>query len=171
MPYNTRLRGKNQPFSAGETDKKEVLASPTKKAKLSNSEASPTSPSKRNRKREAEEIDGELKNARKKVHNEINNLNGAKPSEITPKPNYNKYKKRGGKKAGKSRVSKKCNEQKRKDILKNVDTSNIKQLRSVVNSEILSKGLCNTINSLGPEKIMGVLKSSKNEKTESESKK
>ncbi|KAG4102048.1 hypothetical protein H8356DRAFT_931610 [Neocallimastix lanati (nom. inval.)] len=171
MPYNTRLRGKNQPFSAGETNKKEVLTSPTKDVKLSKSEASPTSPSKKSRKRGADEINSELKNMKKKLNSQIENLNGSKPSEITPKPNFNKYKKHGSRKVGRKRISKKYNEQKRKNLLKNVDTSNIKQVRSVINSEILSKGLCNTINSLGPDNIKGVLKSSKNEKTKDESQK
>ncbi|ORX80428.1 hypothetical protein BCR32DRAFT_280559 [Anaeromyces robustus] len=164
MPYNTRLRGKN-PYNAGEVDKKDALASPTKKAKLSKNDA-PTSPTKKSRKREHEEIDSELKNMKKKLNSQINELNGTKPSEITPKPNFNKYKKRGSKKVGGKKISKKYNEQKRKNILKNVDASNLKHVRCVVNSEILSKGLCNTINSLGPEKIMDVLKNGKSEETQ-----
>jgi len=168
MPYNTRLRGKNQPFSSEETDKKELLNSPVRKENLSKEEASPTSPSKKNRKRGAEEIDSELKNAKRKLNSQINNLNGTKPSEITPKPNFNKYKKRGCcKKSCGKRGSMKCNEQKRDNILKNVDTSNLKQLRSVINSEILNKGLCNTINDLGPDKIKNVLKGCKSCKSSS----
>jgi len=162
MPYNTRLRGKN-PYNAGEVDKKEALVSPTKKAKL----ASPTSPSKKNRKRAGDdEIDTELKSMKKKLNNQINKLNGVKPSEITPKPNFNKYKKSGVKKVGGRKISKKYNEQKRKNILKNVDSSNLKHVRCVVNSEILSKGLCNTINSLGPENIKNVLKNGKSDETQ-----
>lgn len=159
MPYNTRLRGKN-PYNASEVDKKEALASPTKKAKL----ASPTSPVKKSRKREGEEIDSELKNMKKKLNSQINKLNGVKPSEITPKPDFKKFKKSGVKKVGGKRISKKYNEQKRKNILKNVDSSNLKHVRCVVNSEILSKGLCNTINSLGPDKIKDVLKKGSGEK-------
>ena len=123
MPYNTRLRGKN-PYNAGEV-------SPTKKAKL----ASPTSPTKKNRKREGEEIDSELKNMKKKLNSQINKLNGVKPSEITPKPDFKKFKK-SVKKVGGKRISKKYNEQKRKNILKNVDSSNLKHVRCVVNSEV-----------------------------------
>jgi len=159
MPYNTRLRGKN-PYSTGEVDRKEALASPTKKAKLAN----PTSPTKKSRKREGGEIDNELKNMKKKLNSQINKLNGVKPSQITPKPNFNKYKKSGVKKVGGKKISKKYNEQKRKNILKNVDSSNLKHVRCVVNSEILSKGLCNTIKSLGPEKIKTVLKKGKTHK-------
>jgi len=131
MPYNTRLRGKN-PYNATEVDKKEALASPTKKAKL----ASPTSPSKKSRKREGDEIDSELKNMKKKLNSQINKLNGVKPSEITPKPNFNKYKKRGVRKVGGKKISKKYNEQKCKNILKNVDANNLKHVRCVVNSEV-----------------------------------
>ena len=153
MPYNTRLRGKN-PYNATEVDKKEALASPTKKAKL----ATPTSPTKKSRKRQGDEIDSELKNMKKKLNSQINKLNGIKPSEITPKPNFNKYKKQGVRKVAGRKIYKKYNEQKRKNILKNIDSNNLKHVRCVVNSEIRSKGVCNTIKKLGPEKIKDVLK-------------
>ncbi|ORX47656.1 hypothetical protein BCR36DRAFT_584757 [Piromyces finnis] len=173
MPYNTKIHGKN-PYNAGEVEKKEALvsstkhsakfslASPNKKAKLD----TPASPSKKSRKREGDEIDNELKSMKKKVNNQINELNGMKPSEITPKPNFSKYRKRGAKKVGGKKVSKKYNEQKRKNILKNIDSNNLKHVRCVVNSEILNKGLCKTIKSLGPEKIKNVLKKGKTQSNE-----